>query len=533
MVLRFRDLVTAPGETIKEHDALIQQHGYVWWGWWNKPEERTPRNTFATFTAIARKDGLRVFLAHSGDRALYQTSLADIVMSATEDPIKTPEPGKTPPYYGNAQYKAWLKLAAPIEPIDPAELRNWSYEDVEELGYPIVHLEMQYQRKRVESLDEMLDRKHRTIYFITPYAKGTHTEGIVTLEPTKPPDVFCTELAHGRSNYVVQFSDLHFGPHHNFPAQSDGIKKSLAGQVIDDLRLAYNDQPPAAVILTGDLTWQGTTEEFTGAATFIAALRSAFSLGLDQFVVVPGNHDIQWADTPDYDPNAAVTRAPAAAEANYREFYRGVFGVEPSPDLAMARRLILRNYVPVDIVGLNSCRLEQKHFAGFGFVGSQQLVEAAQRMGWSEAHGAKYRFVALHHHVVPIVPQEEISNVAQRYSLTLDAGELLYRALRSEVDLVCHGHMHQPASLSVSRVPWGNHFPHARSVAIHAAGSVGVKTTHLGPVGKNAFTVYFFEPTSITMHLWKRGDNVEGFERSDAETVRIERNPAGGCRLAT
>lgn len=34
VILRFRDLVTAEGETIKKHIAVIEDCDYVWWGWW-------------------------------------------------------------------------------------------------------------------------------------------------------------------------------------------------------------------------------------------------------------------------------------------------------------------------------------------------------------------------------------------------------------------------------------------------------------------------------------------------------------------
>ena len=46
MVLRFRDLVTAPGDTIQEHYDVSQKEGFVWWGWWSKAGERIPDDVF-------------------------------------------------------------------------------------------------------------------------------------------------------------------------------------------------------------------------------------------------------------------------------------------------------------------------------------------------------------------------------------------------------------------------------------------------------------------------------------------------------
>ena len=34
LVLRFRDLSTAKGDTINLHQEVIAQKGEVWWGWW-------------------------------------------------------------------------------------------------------------------------------------------------------------------------------------------------------------------------------------------------------------------------------------------------------------------------------------------------------------------------------------------------------------------------------------------------------------------------------------------------------------------
>src|SRR5205823_2199642 len=107
--------------------------------------------------------------------------------------------------------------------------------------------------------------------------------------------------------------------------------------------------------------------------------------------------------------------------------------------LSMGRRYILANYVAVDIVGLNSCRLEQKHFAGYGYVSREQLKSAASEMGWwNEDPNLKFRIVSLHHHLIPVTPVEEFGTYGQNYSLTLDAAQLIYELLRLDADVVAH-----------------------------------------------------------------------------------------------
>lgn len=131
MALRFRDLVTDPGQTIANHQRIIDVNDYVWWGWWNKPKEKIPRNTFAHFRQLAASTELWLFLVDSGSEKLYKALLESIVESQTEDVIACPDAAKTPGYYSTARYKAWFRLKK-IEEIPPDEIRKWSYCEVEE-----------------------------------------------------------------------------------------------------------------------------------------------------------------------------------------------------------------------------------------------------------------------------------------------------------------------------------------------------------------------------------------------------------------
>ena len=46
VILRFRDLVTENNVTIARHKDMIDKKGYVWWGWWNKGNEKLPFEEF-------------------------------------------------------------------------------------------------------------------------------------------------------------------------------------------------------------------------------------------------------------------------------------------------------------------------------------------------------------------------------------------------------------------------------------------------------------------------------------------------------
>lgn len=63
LILRFRDLVTAPGETLSLHRDLCIARGLTWWGWWNRADERVPYNLFVRlkFLAVTSKP-TRIYL---------------------------------------------------------------------------------------------------------------------------------------------------------------------------------------------------------------------------------------------------------------------------------------------------------------------------------------------------------------------------------------------------------------------------------------------------------------------------------------
>jgi hypothetical protein len=107
LVLRFREL-TSGVDTVADHDSIVRQQGYVWWGWWKKQTE-PPR------TEDIRM--LRNWLASLGefDAWLIDTS-AERMHRATIEQIhlgQLPEQEQShvPEYYREAHdVEAWFKI---------------------------------------------------------------------------------------------------------------------------------------------------------------------------------------------------------------------------------------------------------------------------------------------------------------------------------------------------------------------------------------------------------------------------------------
>ncbi len=111
VILRFRDLVTDQGETIKEHTRLLKQFGEVWWGWWARQTEKTPRKLLQELANAARTDGFVTgYLFNSGTDEFYSVKISRILVAPENERVKTPDPERSPEYYHRAPCPAWFLL---------------------------------------------------------------------------------------------------------------------------------------------------------------------------------------------------------------------------------------------------------------------------------------------------------------------------------------------------------------------------------------------------------------------------------------
>src|SRR5436305_10163222 len=125
-------------------------------------------------------------------------------------------------------------------------------------------------------------------------------------------------------------------------------------------------------------------------------------------------------------------------------------------------------------------------------------------MGWaSNTEGPRaLRIVVVHHHLLPVTFRED-PKTGQVYSVALDAEALARWIVRHRVNLVLHGHMHQPFSARVERPVDVNH-PEGPWHRFHVVGlgSTGVDKDHLGEVGKNTFGLLSFEDSYLNLRIF-------------------------------
>src|ERR1035437_221706 len=505
-ILRFRDLVTAPHDTVRLHKEIIDAARGVWWGWWSKAGERIPDNAFRQLRDLAREGtGLDVFLMDSGTGRVYKASCCDLKWEISHDRLASPNTAETPAYYGEQHYLAWFRFSA-IEPIDEAVLRGYSYVRVDEFFQEIPSRYTPFYGKRVHSIQE-LRQQDRTIWFVRPAQDTDPMHEVAFLDPRRiTPVHFPKEFVESPSRKVLWISDPHLSAdgHHGFPLESDNVgNKSLAHAIEDACKDVAHIEQVAAIWLSGDLTWRADPSEFELVRKFIGRLNTWAKLDNYNYAVCPGNHDVRFSDDP-ADKTRPVVVAAAEATASYAQFYKELFYRRPNDFLCCGRRYLLSASIPIEVVMLNSSLLQQTadHFQGHGFVGDEQLRYVAEQYGWHEAPAARpLRILVVHHHLPPVTYGERPVG-GRLYSVALDAEAVMRWAVRARVDLVLHGHMHQPFHSSVTRrISLDDEGPE-HTIAIVGAGSAGVEASQLGEVQRNTVAAITFQRDQLELKMY-------------------------------
>ncbi len=155
VILRFRDLATAPNETIRLHMEIIDSQGFVWWGWWSKQGEKIPDDAFRQLRETAiQPAGLQLFLMDSGTGRVYKVTCSDLNWDISHERTLSPDINATPGYYRDQEYFAWFKFKL-IEPVDAAVLHDFSYVRVDEFFQTGESRYVPFYTKRVHSVDEL------------------------------------------------------------------------------------------------------------------------------------------------------------------------------------------------------------------------------------------------------------------------------------------------------------------------------------------------------------------------------------------
>ncbi|NEO47749.1 MAG: hypothetical protein F6K55_27995 [Moorea sp. SIO4A3] len=296
-------------------------------------------------------------------------------------------------------------------------------------------------------------------------------------KPTPKPDN--PEPITNQSISILHVSDLHI----TTPEQASLWSNQLAQDLKQDLQIDNLD----ALILSGDIANYSTEEEYQAAQQFFDNLRQDFPLDPKQIVLVPGNHDLNWAlaeeayelcDRKKYQgalkeghyieesPRAIWVRDEAKYQqrfAHFSQFYQAIKG-QPYPLHYNQQRII--DHLPDQkllILGLNSAWQLDHHFKTRASIHPSALSNALREI----RHNQDYRNclkLAVWHHPLNSAGSDRI----------IDQGFIEQLAVAG-FRFFLHGHIHK-AETSLFRYDLS---PDGRKLDGICAGTFGAPTLEL------------------------------------------------------
>jgi predicted phosphodiesterase len=322
-----------------------------------------------------------------------------------------------------------------------------------------------------------------------------------------------TADAAGRSS-ILHLSDLHFGGDYGFRLQGEDVmlgdpRKTLTERIVADLERLGCVNKIAAIIVTGDFMTKGIWDDRSKelALAEFKALREQLSLRPEQIIAVPGNHDVvRYPDgaAVDVRENAVERQSTYQHELNFRFFVHELVGRQMKDSLNHVRRLNL-THVDLDVCVLNSCTIAATQWTEYGYVGRNGLDTIAT-LADQKIECQTFRFLALHHHLLPVVQVEALES--KGVTLTLDASQILTAAQKAGVNVALHGHQHKPKIAVYHDLPMNGENVGA-PVHVVANGSAGAR--RLPPGERNTYCLFHVSPTSIELLVRElRLDGVAG-----------------------
>ncbi len=323
---------------------------------------------------------------------------------------------------------------------------------------------------------------------------------------------------------VVHISDLHISRNsHRFrlrwknnweTADLNSGTQSLVQLLFEDLQSLNLVGLVDALVISGDVVERGTDEEFENAEVVIRELLSALRIPEKRLSLIAGNHDVLWPDADN--PTRDVSRVPYEKFA--KKFGRSALDASLMTVISQSGKSQLR------ILELDSNRVEGPDASGIGFVSDDALVEAARLLNLKSPKKKgkevvnRYTWMSVHHHVFPATPLPIDQAKKAKVSVLGNATELLNLANRSKVELVLHGHEHQPSVTVARRWSIDKGYQLAPITTV-GAGSFGAATKLLGPISRNQYHIIYRRPQEIVIRSRVLGDSGNLFERHQDITL--------------
>ncbi|MDJ0902382.1 MAG: HEAT repeat domain-containing protein [Xenococcus sp. MO_188.B8] len=307
--------------------------------------------------------------------------------------------------------------------------------------------------------------------------------------------------------YILHLSDLHFG--------TLDQANLWSGQLAQDLREELDINQLNCLILSGDIANKSTPEEYQAAKSFINKLCIQFHIQTSQIVIVPGNHDLNWAlaDKAQYKENGIIKEDETRRKRRFDHFISFYKSIKDQPYPLDYEDQGILQYLPSQkllFLGLNSAwkldRLEKKD----ANINPQALTNALNQVSQNQELYRDCLKIAVWHHPLDSPDEDRIK----------DRG-FMERLAQAGFRLALHGHIHK-AENSLYKY---DHTSNGRKLDIICAGTFGASTGELVTATPWQYNLLKFENNQLTVHTRKR-ESENGAWESDARWRQGQGRPS-------
>jgi CheY-like chemotaxis protein/predicted phosphodiesterase len=246
---------------------------------------------------------------------------------------------------------------------------------------------------------------------------------------------------------ILHLSDIHFGKFHAFSPPLE-IEQLLTSKLCERVQ----EESPNLIVISGDLTSDGSSQDFARAEKFITWLMATTHLPIERFVIIPGNHDIQRNAESGrrFDRFVEFLNRISEGAPEFRARFHDLY----DPDKQLLRwdwrqfqsanlySLTIVDDLRLVIVGFNSVVDDENDWAR-GEIPKPQLLSVAEALRKLPSPSRFYLKAAVfHHHLFPVPSIEDRweDRILSNHGLVLnDLSKLGFR-------VIMHGHTHYPSA---------------------------------------------------------------------------------------
>ncbi|CAB3778798.1 3',5'-cyclic adenosine monophosphate phosphodiesterase CpdA [Paraburkholderia ultramafica] len=321
---------------------------------------------------------------------------------------------------------------------------------------------------------------------------------------------------------LIHLSDLHFGARHSFNAPSGGDPRSrpkLAESLLADIRdgqfalpSAFAPSNPSAVDLaisseagaeptvprvvlaiTGDFNERCVEPEFQEARSFLESFCNAtifgYTLGPQDIFMVPGNHDLKYAEAAvedrwskyclfyqDHDAKRAKANGADSQFFDPRCPHKLSRIIDQSDQGLIVAEINSSAYVRKDTLDERRGQVDEQAIA--------ELASQLKTIPKVQRHAA-IKIALIHHHPV-VLPA--LAEPDRGYDAILNSDLLLGTLKQYGFHIVLHGHKHNPHTFSYDAVCAWTTDP-VQPLVLVAGGSAGSEELPRAPSSRNTYNV--------------------------------------------